>query len=66
MSKKAWWKSKTIWVNAIAASIAAAPTILPAVERLDNRWYIALAMLIPAVNVLLRAVTDMPIGIKDE
>ncbi len=63
---KAWYKSKTIWVNALAAALAAVPQIMPIVQSLDYRWYIALSLVVPAANVLLRSVTNQPIGWKND
>lgn len=52
---KKWWKSKTLWFNAIMgalvaleASLGQLSTILPA------NWYIVISIVLPVGNAILR------------
>lgn len=60
-ANKAFWKSKTFWINTliIIGLIAAAPEI-QALIGLD-----VAAGLIAFANILLRALTEQPIGLSE-
>lgn len=60
---KPWWKSKTLWVNivvAVLATLEAATGLLQ--PYLPAHWYVAVAVGLPVVNVILRVITTQ--GIK--
>ncbi|MBI4642490.1 MAG: hypothetical protein HY743_01845 [Deltaproteobacteria bacterium] len=61
MSKKAWWRSKTLWVNLIAGGAF----------YLQSRYGFAIdpelqAGLLGTVNIILRMVTKEAVGLQDE
>lgn len=58
---KPWYLSKTIWVNGLTA-VAGVLAAVAGAEFLDGTQTAAvLAMVLGAVNVFLRAITDEPI-----
>ena len=60
---KDWWKSKTLWVNllvAVLASFEATTGLLR--PYLPEHWYVAVAVGLPVINVVLRIVTTQ--GLK--
>ena len=63
MKQKPWWKSKTLWVNAIATMLVAleagSGTLQP---LLPINLYAALAVGLPIINALLRVITTS--GVK--
>lgn len=60
---KCWWKSKTLWVNAIAAGLVALEAVTGKLQPLlPVNLYTALAVGLPVVNAVLRIVTTQ--GIK--
>lgn len=66
MSKKPWYKSKTVWVNGasfVAATIAAW-TNEPIVQQ-NPQIALKLTGILAALNLVMRFVTDKPIG-KEE
>ena len=64
---KAFWKSKTIWFNAltIITILATAIGYKPNAELAEEVGVLLLA-LSPFVNFVLRVYTEKKIGIKDE
>ena len=61
MDKKAWWRSKTLWVNVIAGAAFLA----------NIRWGFDMDLgtqgaILAVVNLVLRLVTKEPLGLKDE
>ena len=56
--KKAWWKSKTLWVNVLTAAGLAAQELSGA-NYIDPKY---VALILPAVNFGLRIITDKPVG----
>lgn len=65
--KKSWLKSKTIWVNAVIASLAiieANTQLLQSV--LPTNIYVIVAIVLPIVNIFLRTITTEAIVSKKE
>lgn len=59
---KAWWTSKTIWVNAIALAGAVAVSV-----GFDaGSWAEISTVILAAVNVFLRIITKEPISLTSE
>ena len=66
MSQKAWWKSKTLWLNALVLLLATAESQLGVLrEALPINVYALIAIALPVLNMLLRTVTTMPLARKD-
>lgn len=67
--KKAFWKSKTILFNTVAAIAAALPQLelsLPLVQAvLPADYYAALSAIVVVGNIILRTVTQMGIAMED-
>lgn len=58
MEPKVWWKSKTLWVNAIAAMLVALEAGTGVLQpMLPVNLYTVLAVGLPIVNALLRVIT---------
>ncbi len=63
MEQKVWWKSKTLWVNAIAAMLVALEAGTGVLQpMLPVNLYTVLAVGLPIVNALLRVITTA--GVK--
>lgn len=63
MEQKVWWKSKTLWVNAIAAMLVALEAGTGVLQpMLPVNLYTVLAVGLPIVNALLRVITNA--GVK--
>lgn len=63
MEQKVWWKSKTLWVNAIAAMLVALEAGTGILQpMLPVNLYTVLAVGLPIVNALLRVITTA--GVK--
>ncbi len=63
MEPKVWWKSKTLWVNAIAAMLVALEAGTGVLQpMLPVNLYTVLAVGLPIVNALLRVITTA--GVK--
>jgi len=60
MDKKAWWRSKTLWVNLVAGVALLVQSQFGFV--LDGEVQGAILMLI---NFALRLITNEPVGLKD-
>lgn len=55
---KPWWKSKTLWVNitiAVLTTLEATTGLLQ--PYLPEHWYVAVAVGLPIINVVLRVIT---------
>jgi NAD(P)H-hydrate repair Nnr-like enzyme with NAD(P)H-hydrate dehydratase domain len=60
---KPWWKSKTLWVNAMVAALAAFEAGTGLLQPLlPANVYAVIAFLLPAINAVLRIVTTQ--GLK--
>ena len=63
MEQKAWWKSKTLWVNAVAAMLVALEAGTGVLQTLlPVNLYTVLAVGLPIINALLRVITTS--GVK--
>ena len=63
MEPKFWWKSRTIWINAIVAMLVALEAGTGVLQPLLTvNLYTALAVGLPIVNALLRVITSS--GVK--
>ena len=60
---KPWWLSRTLIVNALLLSLAAAESQLQVLQPLlPVNVYALLAFVLPIVNAALRVVTTQPLG----
>ena len=67
MSKKVWWKSKTLWVNAIVAALVAAEAVTGVVQPyVAEKFYAAVAVFLPIVNAVLRVITSEALGMRKD
>jgi hypothetical protein len=57
---KAWWASKTIWTNLVALVGA----LLISMGTDPGRWAEISTVLLAAINVALRLVTDEPVSLN--
>jgi len=58
--KKAWWRSKTLWANAVALAVLAV--------QLKTGWLIPVEYqtgVLAGVNLILRLVTGEAVGLHD-
>jgi hypothetical protein len=61
---KPWWKSRTLWVNAVVLLAAAAESQLQVLQPLlPVNVYALVAFVLPLLNVLLRTVTQARLSI---
>lgn len=61
--KKKWWKSKTIWLNALVAILAAAADSITLLQPiLPENFFPIVAFGLPLVNVLLRVITTQGVS----
>jgi hypothetical protein len=58
--KKAWWKSKTLWTNAVIAALA----FHPLTRQYVNDPSVALVA-VAVINAILRLVTHGKISLED-
>lgn len=56
MATKAWWKSRTFWLNVATLGVA---------QALDQDSPERLAEILALANVILRFITSRPIGRSD-
>ena len=55
---KSWWQSKTLWINAIVASLVALEGTTGFLQpQLPVNLYAAVAVSLPILNVILRVLT---------
>ena len=60
---KAWWRSKTLWVNTLVAALAAAEAGWNVLQpMLPVSFWRAIAFGLPLVNVVLRVITTQGLG----
>jgi hypothetical protein len=60
---KPWYKSKTLWVNIIVAVLATLEASTGLLQPyLPDHWYVAVAVGLPIINVVLRIITTQ--GLK--
>lgn len=62
---KCWWKSRTLWVNAIAAALVALEASTGLLQpRLPVNLYTAIAVALPVINAMLRVITTQRLNFK--
>lgn len=61
MNKKAWWRSKTLWLNLVAGAALLTQSQFGFV--LDAQ---AQAAILAVINLALRFITSEPVGLRDE
>lgn len=60
--KKPWWKSRTLWVNASMAALTALEGVTGWLQPyLPVNFYVAMAVALPILNGVLRAITTQPL-----
>ena len=63
MSGKAWWKSKTLWLNGLVAFGAVVEANFGMIrDHIGPQWYVLLIGIVACVNAILRTITSEPIG----
>lgn len=61
-TKKPWWKSRTLWVNAVLGALTALEGVTGWLQPyLPVNFYVAMAVALPIVNSILRAITTQPL-----
>jgi hypothetical protein len=61
--KKRWWKSKTLWVNAVFAATTIAEANLGLLQgALGPKSYLGVMGAMAFVNCILRVITTQPIA----
>ena len=64
---KPWYTSKTIWFNIIVAVLATLETFTGLLQPyMPAHWYVAVAVGLPIVNVILRVITTQAISLKKQ
>jgi uncharacterized membrane protein len=58
---KAWWRSKTLWVNLVAGAALLAQSQFGFIVDAE-----AQGAVLVVVNLVLRLITNEPVGLKDE
>lgn len=67
MRKKVWWKSKTLWANAIVAALVAAEAVTGVMQPyVAEKFYAAVAVFLPIINAVLRVVTTEALGVRKD
>ena len=65
--KKAWWKSKTVWLNALVLTFGELERRLDLVQSVaPAEVYAGIAIALPVANIFLRGITSVPLGRRDE
>jgi hypothetical protein len=63
LNNKAWYKSKTIWFNVLAAMGAALEASLSVIQgEINQNAYLALVVIVAGGNVILRFISTQGIG----
>jgi hypothetical protein len=59
---KKWWKSKTLWLNAVSAGFVALEASFGMLrEKMSPEHYLVLLGLLAALNAGLRFITSQPV-----
>ncbi len=62
---KCWWKSRTLWFNAMAAALLALETVTGAIQPyVPVNVYVVMAVALPVINAILRVVTTQALTFK--
>ncbi len=60
---KPWYKSKTIWVNSVAAGLIALEASTGVLKPLlGDPFYMIMSAVLSVVNAVLRTITKVPLG----
>jgi len=60
---KKWYRSKTLWFNAIVAALVALEASLGQLSSfIPANWYAILAIILPVGNAILRVISTTGIG----
>lgn len=63
MDCKCWWKSRTLWFNAIAAALIALEATTGVLQpRLPVNLYMFMAVVLPIINAVLRVITTQALS----
>lgn len=63
---RAWWKSWTLWINFVFLLLAQAEAQIGLLrEVLPINVYALIAIVLPPLNIALRAITTAPLGKRD-
>ena len=62
-SRKVWWKSRTLWLNALVLAVATAESQSALLrEVMPTNTFVLISIGLPVVNMLLRVATRQPLG----
>lgn len=62
---KPWYESKTVWLNFVAAFLAALEGTTGALQPILGEHAMAvIATLLPPLNIALRTVTNQPLSVR--
>lgn len=65
-TSKAWWKSRTLRLNALAAALVVLEANTGVLQPvLPVNFYAVLAVALPVLNAVLRVATRQPLGCMD-
>lgn len=61
---KCWWKSRTLWLNAVAAGLVALEASTGVLQPLlPVPFYTTLAVALPVLNAMLRVLTTQAVSL---
>lgn len=64
--KKVWWKSRTLWANAVVGALVALEAKTDLLQPfLPVNFYSAVAVGLPVLNAMLRVITSTGIGLRE-
>lgn len=64
--KKVWWKSRTLWVNAVVGALVALEAKTDLLQPfLPVNFYSAVAVGLPVLNAMLRVITSTGLEVKE-
>ncbi len=67
MKKKVWWKSKTLWTNAVVGALVALEAKTDLLQPfLPVNFYAAVAVALPVLNSVLRVITSTGLIVKED
>lgn len=67
MNSKPWWRSKTLWFNALVLMLAAAEVQLQVLKDvLPGGLFAWLAFVLPIGNAALRLITNAALAVREQ
>lgn len=65
---KPWWRSRTLWFNAIAFALIAAEANVRTLQSVisDGELFAIVAFALPVINAALRVITTAPVTATKE